>query len=254
MGLTACAPVDPGPALDEDGEPIPMPGAYDAFLTMEVDIGSNDEGRIPASPVVTLTFSDYLDDDAFVSYGVASLRSGGRFVGGAFDYAMTYKTIVWRPGSTLVDGYDYTLNLNLSGLTSVTRAPFQAPEPSAFWRVDASLPPGKPPEWDRSQVAWPQVEALFSRRCAQCHGDQETWPLLNPLTRASLVGQRASLLPRALVRPLDPTDSYLMHKLLPDYADRQGGAHPPEWGDDPSPLTRQELWLLERWIAQGAAP
>ena len=99
-------------------------------------------------------------------------------------------------------------------------------------------------------TSWSAVRQIIDERCADCHGDED-WPKLNPLTRESLVGRSSDQLNEPLVRPYDPPDSYLMHKLLWDYPVRQGEPQPPAWAGGKQ-LPRDELLTIEGWIAAGA--
>ncbi len=62
-----------------------------------------------------------------------------------------------------------------------------------------------------------------------------------------------SMADRLLVRPTFPGDSYLLHKILPEYEDRLWTVMPPEWAED-LPLDGAELQIIEEWIATGARP
>jgi len=142
-------------------------------------------------------------------------------------------------------------------LAAVTGAPFEAPEGPLAFRIDADGPTTNVPLPD-DPVTFADIEPLLTARCAQCHGNTEAWPFLVPMTPEALNGQPSEQVPALLVRPGDPYDSYLMHKLIPDYPVRRNGPHPPPWGEDEpweadaTPLTTEELWLIERWIAGGA--
>lgn len=123
------------------------------------------------------------------------------------------------------------------------------------------LPPGEWPELVPSREAapqevaelpspsWQEVSPLIEERCAGCHRDEQ-WGL-NPLTYDSLLGAKSTQTDQFLVRAGDPQDSYLMRKILPDYPEREFTVQPPPWSDVER-LDRQELLLIEGWIAAGA--
>lgn len=246
----SCAPIEAEPPRDADGEVIAQPEPFDAWLRLSASQPSAD-GTIALRPTITLTFSDYLNDESFTSYSAVSLASNGLRVRGVLRYQMTTKSLIWTASRALEPGLVYTLEVDPSALRSVTDAP-----PDISWTpprliADASAPTITAPLPDAdAPVTFADVSPIFEARCNGCH-DDPAWQL-PALTRGGLVGAPSAQVDRVLVRPFDPSDSYLMHKLLPDYADRRFGAHPPRWHDDPTPLTTEQLWRIEQWIAQGA--
>jgi hypothetical protein len=244
--LVACTPVDPDGPVDEDGDPIPLPGPYDTFLEIE-SITPGEGDALGPRPWLALRFNAYLDDDTFSSFGAMQLRAGGLRQRGDVRYVMTDRTLYWRPYSDLRDGFVYELDLTLGGVESVTGAPLREPDALPVYTADAdaeSAPFGRADD----PVTFDEVDAVFQARCASCHGTPE-WPYLVPLDRESLLTTTQPNLGRVMVRAGDPADSYLMHKVLEDYPDRLNGPCPPTWSEDPTPLTRDEVWLIERWIA-----
>jgi len=76
-----------------------------------------------------------------------------------------------------------------------------------------------------------------------CHGGIGTsWPY------ASLVNQPATQCDRELVKPGDPSNSYLVQKL--DGVDMCSGARMPKLG---TPLTPDQMATITTWICQGAS-
>lgn len=245
LALAACTPVEPEGPLDEDGDPIPQPGPYDTWL--EIESISPAEGELGTDPWIALRFGAYLDDDSFRSFGTMQLEAGGITQRGEVRYVMTDRTLYWRPYASLRSGFVYELDLTLEGVESVTGAPLVEPAELPIYRVDgavADAPFGR----DDSPVTFAEVSELFDARCASCHGSSD-WPGLVRLEREALFSHVQPNLGRVMVRGGDPSDSYLMHKLIEDYPDRLNGPCPPTWSDDPTPLTRDELWLIERWIS-----
>ena len=246
LACAACTPVDPEGPLDEDGDPIPLPGPYDTFLEIE-SITPGEGGVLGPRPWLALRFNAYLDDDSFRSFGTMQLQAGGLRQRGEVRYVMTDRTLYWRPYSDLIDGFVYTLDLTLEGVESVTGAPLREPEELPVYTADEaeeSAPFGRVDD----PVTYDEVAAIFDARCVSCHGSDE-WPFLNTLDRESLLTYVQPNLDRVMVRAGDPADSYLMHKVLEDYPDRLNGPCPPTWSEDPTPLTRDEVWRIERWIA-----
>lgn len=269
-----CIMIDPEGPTDADGKPIPLPAAGDNWLLLE---SVNPEpGNIEARPTFIFTFSDYLDPGSFLTYGFASLRSGGIQIGGIASYRMVDKSVVWRPSSGLEEALNYQLKLD-SALTSATDAPFwplSSPrEPLAGYLYATGLeveegannePKAEDPDKDESPEApldppvdaplpdakWGDVAPIIEASCASCHHDPD-WGL-NPLGYEDLVGKPSAQVERLLVRPADPANSYLMQKLLWDYADIKFSPQPPPWSEGAAPLERPELLTIEGWIARGA--
>ena len=242
-----CADIEPEPPLDEEGEPIAMPQAYDSFLVV-TDVDPGGEQPLAPRPRITLTFSDYLDDDSFLPFALVSLTSGGLRAQGLVYYRMAYRQLVFEPFAPLATGLRYRLALETGALTSATGAPYLPTEAAEqVWIVEDGA---EAPELsEEPDAGWEAVRALFRQRCDGCHGDPQ-WQLV-PLTHQALL-QKSKQVDRYLVRPFDPADSYLMHKILPGYADRRFTAQPPPWHESSQPLGLDEIWLVERWIRDGA--
>ena len=256
--LCACGGrIEREPLRDEDGEEIPTPPPLEDWLLVE-ELSPGGDEALPDSPTFLVRFNQYLQEDSARSYGVLSLKTGGVTVGGEYTPIMTERALVWRPNRPLRDTFEYTLTVSGESIRSVTGAPTPPDYSRAVtFIVDASQPPNGPvTSLDLElEVSWREVQALFEEKgCYQCHGEP-SWHELNALTYASLVGQKSAQSDLFLVRFKDPVNSYLMHKILPDYPVRRGTLQPPEWADAPAssrPLDRDELWLVERWIRRGA--
>jgi hypothetical protein len=244
LAVGACVEIEPDPPVDEEGEPIPMPDPYDPWLEI-VDISpSSDE--IALSPTVAVTFNDYIDDDAFDSYAFGALRSGGVGVSGTASYVMTDKTVVWRPYAALEPGLVYRFSVTAEPV-SATGAPLREPSAWPTYMASRDAAPIEPVELP--EVRWDAVAPIFEAKCASCHHDPQ-WGL-NPLTYDSLIGAKSQQTDLFLVRPGDAPDSYLMRKLLWDYADVEFVHQPPKWSGGEE-LGREELLTIEGWIAGGA--
>lgn len=243
--LSACSgPIDPPPATNEEGGPIERPGPFDTWLQVASVSPSSD--TISARPVVRIQFETWIDDDTLVDFSTVSLSSAGITARGRARWEMTTRTLVFEPSGELVDGLRYTPRLDGGQLQSVTGAPFRSTELQG-WLVDVSNEPPEMPA--QPATTWADIDALFQRKCRSCHADPQ-WNL-NPLTHESLVGKRSEQDDRILVLPFDPGDSYLMHKILPEYPVRRFTVQPPPWSDA-APLTEQEQRMIELWIANGA--
>jgi hypothetical protein len=181
-----------------------------------------------------------------IDFSTVSLHSAGLSERGRTRWEMTTRTLIFEPFGELVDELRYSPRLDAGQLVSVTGAPFRRTElPS--WIVDASLETDA--QERTSSPSWEEIDELLARKCRSCHADPE-WNL-NPLTRESLVGQRSTQIDGFLVVPFDPSDSYLMHKILPGYPVRRFTLQPPPWSGA-APLTVSERLAIELWIAGGA--
>ena len=227
---------------EEQGER--KPGRFDRYLKVDQFRPRTDE--IAAKPTFVIRFNDYIDDDAVRSYETGTLSSGAISRGGWAEYVMTDKKLVWTARSSMPTGLEASFALTDS-FKSITGSPLKAQAPLGTFQVTDRKPslPGPSTE----SPTWSDVEAIFERRCAECHADPD-WEL-NPLTRESMVGVLSDQVDRYLIRLYDPADSYLMQKLLWDYPDRRLEPQPPAWAGGEQ-LPREELLTIERWIGAGA--
>jgi len=242
--LSACGSIDPDPLLDAQGNPIAVPAAGESWLVVEQISPETDV--IPTNPQISIRLSNHIDDDLLVDYDVISLTSGGKRMGGRTSWDVTSKTLTWRPFGNLIDGLDYSLQVNDSRLLSVVGSPLY-PFKRRTWRVDAQEE--APTPQTSAEVRWSQVEQILERRCWSCHQAPQ-WQL-NPLTRESMIGKRSNGGEEFLVVPFDPADSYLLHKIVPDYETIRWEVQPPSWSGA-APLQDHQIRLIEAWIRQGA--
>jgi hypothetical protein len=240
----ACVEIEPDPPVDEEGEPIAVPDPFDPWLEI-ADI-SPAPGEIAPSSRLALTFNDYIDDDSFDSYAFGVLNSGGVRASGSARYIMTDKTVVWRPYSNLEPGLLYQFRVT-ENLVSATDAPLLAPAQWPEFKASREATPVETVELP--DVRWDDVAPIFEAKCASCHHEPQRG--LNPLTYDSLLGARSTQTDLFLVRPGDAPDSYLMRKLLWDYPDIEFTHQPPAWAGGEE-LEREELLVVEGWIAGGA--
>ncbi|MFP4599818.1 MAG: Ig-like domain-containing protein [Persicimonas sp.] len=242
---SGCVEIEPDPPLDDEGEPLALPGPHDRWL--EVTSISPSGKDLALSPRVAVTFNDYIDDDSFRSYTFASLTSGGLSASGFADYVMTDKTVIWRPYGELEPDFLYTFGIS-EEIVSATGSPLLLPAewPTYVTREDAEQPAFA----ELPDARFDEVEPIFEAHCVECHRDEDSG--LNPLTYDSLMGTRSTQTSLYLVRPGDPADSYLMRKLLWDYPDIEFTHQPPPWVDGAKELAREDLLTIEGWIASGA--
>lgn len=266
LAVHGCVPVEPEPLVDKDGKPIPLPEFGDRWLQLRAV--HPPPGPVELRPTFALTFYDYLDPTTFLSFNFASMHSGGLQTNGRAWYRMTDKTVVWQPNGALEADLGYRLKLT-PGLRSATGAPLlpegartilssaqnylptrDLPAPEEPDPEEPKLPAQDALTQPLPKARWADVEPIIAARCASCHADPG-WSL-NPLTYDSLIGQRSEQVDLFLVRPGDPARSYLMRKLLWDYPDLKFEPQPPPWSQGARQLPREELLLIEGWIAHGA--
>lgn len=239
-----CTEIDPLPLVDAQGNPIRLPEAWDTWL--EVEEITPGDSEIPVIPIFRVTFPTYLNTTNVLDVDMVSLSSGGIRASGRATYDMVDRSLDWRPFSPLIAGLNYTLQLNPNRVESVTNAPLRVSQlPTYSVKEDAP----RHTAVTSISASWDDVAKIFEVKCWGCHQDPE-WRL-NPLTVASMVGVTADSVDVFLVKPRDPSASYLMHKILPDYPVRRFGVQPPVWSSE-EPLTRQELKVIQAWIQAGA--
>lgn len=228
------------------GVDVDDPGRYDSPL--EVASVRPDADAIAPDAALAIRFDQYLDDDSFTTYATGTLASGGRRWPGWADYRMVDKALIWQPRSRVPRELDVQLSLS-DDLRSVTGSRLEERRALARWRVERGGATARGAATDGVAPAWSDVDAIFDRRCGNCHAESNRLPRLTP---EGLVGVASAEVDRPLVRPYAPANSYLMHKLLWDYPDRRFSPQPPPW-DGGEELPRGELRTIEAWIASGAA-
>ncbi len=231
LTFCACASKEPADGLDRS--------------LYVVDVAPRpDDGLLPVNPRIDIVFNRYLDTEELTYFNAISLESGGVRAWDRAVYRLTGKRATLIVRSELQGSLYYDMSFNPEVLRSVEGYPFVGPDSIRFEVGDglAEYPAPQVPEWS-------DVAPLFAA-CDECHGDEE-WSLPR-VDREGMVGvwsqQAPSLL---LVRPGDASQSYLMHKILPDYPLRDGTVQPPPWAGL-SALSEGELDLVERWIQGGA--
>ena len=242
--LAACGPVDPEPPTNEEGDPIAFVGPYDAPLGV-TRVEPETQTLHPSSDVV-ITFDRYLSDDEIVDFSAVSMVSGGRRVNGRVEILVSDRALRFRPLDPMIEGLDYDVSLSRDQVLSETGAPLAEVLDLPTYRID---PEGTRLQVDRPARGWDDVKPIFERKCDTCHGDPQ-WKIV-PLEYDDLVGRKSDQVDRFLVRAFDPTDSYLLQKVLPLFANRRFTVQPPPWADA-VPLTDDEVRVVEFWIASGA--
>jgi uncharacterized membrane protein len=102
--------------------------------------------------------------------------------------------------------------------------------------------PGAPVDFAR------EVEPLFKKVCYECHDEDKQKGDLRMDTREDLLKGGAS---GAAVVPGDPAKSVIIQRVLGEGDD--AGKPKPQMPKKHDPLTKEQIDLLERWVAQGAA-
>lgn len=228
---------------------------YDPPLRVISVFPDPEAGPLAVDQPITVRFNTYVDTAPLTWYNQATVASGGARGSVRADVDMVLRQITFTPRRDYEARLYYDLSLNTDLLRSVTGKPLEGATSFRFFvgehRLEELIPLDPVPEEVEGPVRWGQVAPLLAS-CEQCHGDPE-WKL-RPIQYEALVGQASEQLPeRLLVRPYDAHNSYLMHKLLQDWPDREGQAQPPLWSGQGA-LPYEELLLIERWIAGGALP
>lgn len=247
--LAGCGSIEPEGPVDDKGKPIPIPPAGEQWLLIQNISPKLDSTEISTRPTFEITFNQYIDEESYLSYNVASIDTGGQRNFGRAQYIMTRNLIRWTPYRALRPDFEYEFKIILGGVRSISEAPLWPEKPKAFF-ITRDEPQEDDWDLDMRSRTWSDVEAIFDKHCNRCHGDAQ-WGLPE-LTWAVLTQTQSTQLPRPLVRPYSPSNSYLMHKILPDYPDRLNTVQPPPWDEDSQTLTEAEIWTIEKWIKDGA--
>jgi len=215
----------------------------------------------------TLTVDIYLDgyldvDRSRMRDGIA-VASGAVHAPGEVDYVMSERRLTYTSFAPLREGLAYTIEIDETQWRDHVNRPVRAslettidlpPVRTSIVPDDDSENDGReepsPSEAEHRRSFARDVEAIFDRACAGCHGIGGL-PSLTPSTLRNV--RSATLQDTFLVIPYDASRSMLMHKILVDYPVRYGATMPPPWSDQP-PLTDTEVRAIEAWILDGARP
>lgn len=252
--LAACGQIEPELPTDEDGALVPLPPPYEDWLRVQAihPVPRVDAPAISTRSTFAVTLNHYLNEESFRSYSAIALSTGGQRVSGQHDYIFSTRTLLFTPSRPLQAGLEYTLSLDLSQARSVNGAPTRRGEVLVYHFITSEDIDPDATELERGEPTWAEISTRFEELgCRACHGASK-WPKLVKLELDQLVGARSTQADLLLVRRYDPADSYLLHKLLPEYPLRRFGAHPPTWADSGVTITPEDLWLIEQWISQGA--
>jgi hypothetical protein len=196
-------------------------------------------------PEFRLVFSDYLNED-LLEGDALTVVSGGISFSGQMRYEFVGRNLVWRAEEDLPVGVDVRVVVMQDRLRSVL-GEIPVLEPERVFHVRAGQASEIAP--DPVVATWADVDLVLERKCRSCHADP-SWRL-GDLSYGSLISKHASQRDLLLVKPYDPTHSYLLHKVIPDYPVRRFSVQPPPWSGG-TPVTESELKLMEGWIRSGA--
>ena len=103
-----------------------------------------------------------------------------------------------------------------------------------------------------------KVSKIFRSSCVSCHSSSRPGGSLNLESSAAygeLVNEKSSQSPMLLVKPGDPKNSYLLHKLRGTHlqAGGRGERMPTIRGWQPSIFNPADLATLEKWVRDGAS-
>ncbi|MFT6627307.1 MAG: hypothetical protein ACJA1R_000563 [Flavobacteriales bacterium] len=193
-------------------------------------------------PVITLTVDEYIDPES-VTTGSLRLRAGSTTAFGRTRLDPLDQTLLLTLTSALTPGLTYEVELapNVTGFgtDAVQLQDWSFTVASAAQEVEATA--DTRPTWEAD------IQPLLHEACG-CHEEDSSPP--PRLTRGLLELDDAVARSRRYVAPGDPSRSYLLHKVLPDYPDRFGTVMPPPWSDQPA-LTAQQVRLISDWISAG---
>jgi hypothetical protein len=259
--VSGCLALEPPPTQGEDVYTPPR-SATTLKLTGISPKPSSEQG---AAPTIWLSFDQYLDPALIGFHDTLSLTSGGVGFTVRAHYELVDKRIVGRLTRPLEHGLAYVLAPKYDNIRSLLGAYMEA-APLIEFTVGAPDPVVDTLEPSTARVpSWEQdISPMLEEGCT-CHTltlRPDDWFDIPPLTYEALVQQPSTQRPDLMrVEPLEPTRSYLMHKLLSDYPTRRGGEMPPRWAEEASrpgiqisykPLSYDALRVVELWIRAGA--
>lgn len=228
-------------------------GPADGPFTLVASDPAADAEGVRLGSAVTLRFGAFPDPASVLPVRNLSLRSGALTFDFSASVDLVAKAIVLRKASpfTAHTQYDVVLAGQLAALDGETLGSTQI---VSFTTGDE--PGGGPPVPPTPRLA--DLQPFFTKDCAfgGCHAPSGGFPAAANLdltesgAYASLVGMAATEQPeRVRVEPGDPSQSYLLRKLLgaPGIA---GQAMPPTGTTWPV----EQLRAVSDWIAAGAQP
>lgn len=254
--------IEKPPPPDMEEEPPPdvreVPPYTDPVKVVGLFPRSGSNG-VPRNTELWVEFDQYLNPDELGIVSTIQLQSGGVTAISRVQYQMVDKRVVASLRSPLLENFEYNMVINNSVVTSVSGAPMVSPAIGRFttgtgFTDNVAVQP---------EPVWADIEPIINEGCG-CHTLEsypDPWFDIPALTYDRMVLQPSIQRPDvSLVEPFEPWNSYLMHKALPDYPDRDGTAMPPLWADDTElavevshrALSADELRLIEDWIQVGA--
>jgi hypothetical protein len=237
--LVACGSSDLSVGNERVGPP--------PFEVIDVSI-SEGETDVPLNQPFTIWFNRYLDAEVFRYSNAVKVCSSGVRGRGFSRYRMADRSVTFFPTRNLRSRLIYNLGLNDETVLALGGENLSTQFERAFQTAE-----GGTVVQDReiATVSYAgSVFPLFEQGCG-CHVDDDAVPSLD--YESLMQATSTQMDDRLLVVPYDPTTSYLMQKILPDYPDRRLSEMPPAWGRRP-PLTFEQLSTVENWILTGANP
>lgn len=199
------------------------------------------------NPAFVFVFDDYLDARSSDFDRTFQLSSGSHqpFLDVVWDPSRRRITVA--PLDPLRPTLRYALEANLEALSGLGGRQVEGQTVFTFVvTADATVrPEAAPPDPTYND----DVAPLLWEHCG-CHWEPESQ--LGRLDFGSLRARATERPGRRLVEPYDAADSYLLEKVLTDYANRFGTEMPPPWSDE-THLSDDEVRLIRDWIAAGAA-
>jgi len=230
-------------------QPTHAPG-YPGPASPPVVVGTDpalDALDVPLNPQLLVFLDRYLDPFSVDPRRALRLSSGAQTLEIDVQWDPVTKAVVARPTAPLRPGVRYLLTLVEPGaLADFAGRTIEAP-------LEVRFTTGERTEVEEAEtIDDPRaaVEAYFAGdgRCLECHVKGSRYLALEDLSElAGLAAKTAA--DRDLVVPGNPSQSYLLHKLLPSYPDLVGGPMPPYTTEGSADRVPPEaLSAVARWI------
>lgn len=254
---SACLILDQPEEPDPDDPPL-VPAHTQAVQATAL-FPAADAVDVALNTPLWVEFDQHLVASRLIFFNTLSVKSRGLGMGIRSHYEMVDKRVVARLTRDLEAGLVYTMKINIDNVRGLSGAPMLE-SPEIIFRAGDHRVEGR----EETLPTWTDdIEPLIDASCGGCHRaatDDAWFADIHDLAYENLIkDESAQWSGRHLVVPFQPASSYLMHKLIEDYPSRAGSMMPPPWTSDfdrlptpPTPLTRDDLRLIERWIRIGA--
>ena len=193
-----------------------------------------DGESLAANGAIRVQFDRYLDPKSIKS-GEISLSSGDASASFRVGYDPVDRALVIQPRLQMRVGLQYTVSMNPDVIRGLNGSSLISAHTASF-----RVTPAESDNDERGPVHFNRdLIPIIENRCG-CHGPEPmAFPELTPEALVDRQSQRQSA--RTLVTSGRPLESYLIHRILPDYPQTRG---------ETKDLTDEERRLFVRWVTE----